>query len=128
MLCDTTFVIHLAKEIRRQQTGDAINFLRAHPQTTLHISIITFAEFAEGYSDGQETACRQALSGYQVLGLDEAIAWQVGQLSRQLRAIGAGSGDHDLWIAATALRHQLPLLTADVRHFQRIPGLQMVNY
>jgi tRNA(fMet)-specific endonuclease VapC len=33
--------------------------------------------------------------------------------------------DADLQIAATALRHELELVTGNPRHFQRVPGLKV---
>jgi tRNA(fMet)-specific endonuclease VapC len=40
-----------------------------------------------------------------------------------LRSQGMLIPDMDILIAATALAHNLTLLTRNVRHFQRIPGL-----
>jgi predicted nucleic acid-binding protein len=37
-------------------------------------------------------------------------------------------GSNDLWIAATALEHSLPLVTRDIDHFRRIPDLQLIGY
>lgn len=45
-----------------------------------------------------------------------------GQLSRQLRR---QIGDMDLLIAATALQHDLTLLTRNVRDFQHVPDLKL---
>jgi tRNA(fMet)-specific endonuclease VapC len=36
-------------------------------------------------------------------------------------------GDNDLWIAACAVRHALPLITHNPRHFEGIPGLNIVS-
>jgi predicted nucleic acid-binding protein len=33
--------------------------------------------------------------------------------------------DADLQIAATALRHDLELVTGNVKHFKRVPGLRI---
>jgi tRNA(fMet)-specific endonuclease VapC len=42
-----------------------------------------------------------------------------------LRRSGQLIADLDLLIAATALHHDLTLLTRNVRHFARIPGLRL---
>ncbi|MSU63499.1 MAG: type II toxin-antitoxin system VapC family toxin [Pedosphaera sp.] len=60
--------------------------------------------------------------------LNREIAWQAGQLSRQLRSAGQTIGDNDLWIAATALHHRLAVVTDNAMHFQRVSGLQVVPY
>ncbi len=37
-------------------------------------------------------------------------------------------GDNDLWIAATALAEDLPLVTRDARHLGRVAGLRLLSY
>jgi tRNA(fMet)-specific endonuclease VapC len=37
------------------------------------------------------------------------------------------TGDNDLWIAACAVRHALALITHNRRHFEGIPGLNVVS-
>ncbi len=36
-------------------------------------------------------------------------------------------GDNDLWIAACAVRHAIPLITHNRRHFEGIPDLNIVS-
>jgi tRNA(fMet)-specific endonuclease VapC len=36
-------------------------------------------------------------------------------------------GDNDLWIAACAARHGIPLVTHNRRHFEDIPGLNIMS-
>lgn len=37
-------------------------------------------------------------------------------------------GANDLWIAASALEHRLPLLTRNVGEFRRVPDLDVIDY
>lgn len=55
--------------------------------------------------------------------LDRAAA-VYGELHRAGRLIP----DADLIIGVTALVHGLEMVTSNVRHFTRIPGLQVVNW
>ncbi len=50
---------------------------------------------------------------------------QFAVLRADLRRRGQLIPDLDLLIAATALSHDLALLTRNVRHFARIPGLRI---
>jgi predicted nucleic acid-binding protein len=128
MLFDTTFLIDLEREIKRNRPGRAQLFLRENPTVPLHISVISAGEFAEGFAAAQEMDCWLCLRRFTLLGIDRDVAWRAGQLSRLLRASGQLIGDNDLWIGATALRHDFTLVTANVQHFQRIGGLKIVAY
>jgi predicted nucleic acid-binding protein len=76
----------------------------------------------------QEEDCLRFLRDFTVLVPDEQTAWRASRIARHLREEGVGIGDHDVWIAATALEHDLPLVTRNLRHFQRVEGLQILSY
>lgn len=63
-----------------------------------------------------------------LLATDEETALEYGRIARQLRAEGGLLGTNDLWIAAASLRHGIPLVTADVRAFRRVAGLEVIGY
>jgi predicted nucleic acid-binding protein len=63
------------------------------------------------------------LAGVALIGLDRPTAEAFAALRARLRSTGQLINDHDLWIAATALRHDLTLLTRD-HHFDRIQALK----
>ena len=60
-----------------------------------------------------------------MLGIDEAISKVLGRERGRLRATGTLIGDLDLMIGATALHHNLTLLTNNRSHFERIEGLRI---
>jgi predicted nucleic acid-binding protein len=37
-------------------------------------------------------------------------------------------GSNDLWIAATALAYGMPVVTHNVEHYRRVPGLEVMAY
>jgi len=128
MLFDTTFLIDYEREVKRNRPGCAHAFLVQHPKVPLYISIISVSEFVEGFAPTQQQDCWLCLRYYTVLDLNRDIAWEAGQLSRQLRTVGQGIGENDVWIGATALYHKLALVTGNVQHFQRAAGLQVMGY
>jgi predicted nucleic acid-binding protein len=65
------------------------------------------------------------LSGVVILGIDEEICRRLGQLHGSLRSAGKLVGDFDLLVAASALRHDLTLLTNNRKHFERIESLRV---
>jgi tRNA(fMet)-specific endonuclease VapC len=37
-------------------------------------------------------------------------------------------GAHDLWLAATCVAHDLTMITANLREFERVPGLRVESW
>lgn len=68
------------------------------------------------------------LAPHPTLDLDAETADIAAILFENLRASGNLIEDADLLIAATALRHRATLITHNVRHFSRIPGLNLANW
>ncbi len=60
-----------------------------------------------------------------VLPYDVAVARVYGKIHAQLAESGKGLADADLQIAATAIHHGLELVTGNLRHFERVPGLKI---
>jgi len=56
---------------------------------------------------------------------DAAAARVYGEIRARLEAAGRPLADADLQIAATALLHDLELVTGNVRHFERVPQLRI---
>lgn len=98
----------------------------------LAISLITYGELYEGIYYGRERERHaQGLAGFlqiaDLLPLDPPTMQEFARLRGALRAQGQLIGDLDLLIAATALRHNLILLTHNTRHFRRIPELKLYS-
>jgi predicted nucleic acid-binding protein len=125
---DTTFLIDLQRERTRGEGGPAHALLRGKPDAELCLSSVALGEFAEGFEDPDDPVLRVARERHVLLPADEAVAIEYGRLARSLRRQGRLIGANDLWIAATSLRHGLPLVTADVAAFRRVPGLETVAY
>ncbi len=94
------------------------------------MSIVTFAKVYEGIYFGRDRAHHEAdfrtlLRGIPVLGINRSIAGQFAAIQGTLRAQGQLIAASDTFIAATALYHKLTLVTRNIRHFQRIPGLSL---
>ncbi len=98
--------------------------------TGLAISIISLAELWEGVLFSKDPRRSQAmlvefLSTTSVLGLDAETCKTFGQIRGTLRARGRLIGDFEMLIAATALQHNLTLLSNNRKHFAQIDGLRL---
>jgi len=128
MLLDTSFLIDLQRELAGGRKRGAARLLSDHPEATPSISLVTWMEFAAAYPSEREDACRLFLSRFALVLPDPAVAWRASRICRTLRQAGSPIGDHDLWIAASALERGLPLVTRNPRRFRRIPHLQILIY
>lgn len=73
-------------------------------------------------------ALAQLLRPMQRLPFDSECATQAGRIRVELEASGTPIGPHDTLIAATALRYQATLVTRNVREYERVHGLQWLNW
>lgn len=111
----------------------ATHLLQSLAQQQLAISAVTYGEVYEGIHYGRNPA--QALQVFQtflrgitVLPVTRRTAQQFGIIRGDLRNRGLVIGDNDTFIAATAIHHNLTLVTRNLRHFQRIPGLSIYQH
>ena len=84
------------------------------------ISVITLAELQAGVLAARDTRTRarrlatlDALSDIQVLDVDAGSALVWAQMRVELAEAGRRVNVNDLWIAASAVRHGLPVVTQD---------------
>lgn len=126
MLFDTEFLIRYAGQRGRAQRIATEKFEARHLDAPLYTSRVCWAEFAGGCI--QESEVHGALARFAIIEIDAGIAWQAPRISRLLSHSGRNIGDNDIWIAATALAHGLPLVSRNVRHFSRVPGLNLAAY
>ncbi len=62
-----------------------------------------------------------------LLPLDHESSLAYGRLKSGLRKRGRVLTDNDLWIAALAVRHSVPLISNNLAHFERVPGLVLIS-
>lgn len=99
----------------------------------IHLPLIVLAELLAGFATGarveknrDELARFMASPRVHLLKLDEKTAHHYAEVYAALRKIGAPIPTNDLWIAALARQHRLPLFSLDA-HFAVVPGLAMVD-
>jgi tRNA(fMet)-specific endonuclease VapC len=103
-----------------------------HADEEAFLSVITASELLHGVHRAVDPAVRARRSAFvegllerfPVLAADLACARAHAQIWAELRRAGTVIGAHDLWLAATCVAHGLVMVTADVRDFERVPGLR----
>lgn len=106
-------------------------WLRALPREEQFTSAVVIGELYQGAFRSAaverhlENLEKRILPFVTVLSYDVATARVFGQVRAQLESAGRPLADADLQIAATALFHDLELVTGNVKHFGRLPGLRV---
>jgi tRNA(fMet)-specific endonuclease VapC len=70
---------------------------------------------------------RDLLTYAVVLFADQGTTEMYGEVKAELARLGKPIPDNDLWIAAVARQHDLPLATRDT-HFAQVPGLKTLAW
>lgn len=126
LILETSFLIDLERELVRGVEGPAQAFLAARSAIPLSITFTVAGELAVGFD--RRAKWESFVRPFTTLPCTEDVCWQYGQAFRYLQTNGIMIGANDLWIAATALAHDLPLVTRNVHEFQRVPGVRLAGY
>lgn len=123
----------VVSELLRPRPAQAlIERLRAIPPGEQSTTAITLGELAYGAEkSGRPELYERALgllAGTVILPFDHAAATQYGRIRAELEPEGCRLGDPDLRIAATALARRVTLVTGNVGHFARVPGLEVEDW
>jgi predicted nucleic acid-binding protein len=108
-----------------------LDWLRTIPRDTQFTSAVTVGELFKGAyrSAAKERHLKniedRILPAATTLPYDVSTARVFGQIRADLERSGNILPDADLQIAATALYHDLELVTGNLRHFLRIPDLRV---
>lgn len=107
----------------------AITLLTSLAREGLAVSLITLGEIYEGIYYGRdpqksEAGFRSFLRGVAVLSLNRSIMQRFGYIRGDLRRRGLLIGDPDILIAATAIYHDLTLLSRNRKDYERIQSLK----
>ncbi len=119
---DTSALISfLRKEEPGSQVADLLQFHQAV------IPAICVFELLAGVKSPVHLHQRQRLlSLTEIIPMDRKIAETAAELFTAMRSKGKTIDNEDLIVAATALFLNLPVLTANKRHFSIIPGIQVL--
>ncbi len=108
----------------------AVSFLRRADE--IRMPFVVLAELRAGFAAGtpgrrNEAKLVEFLNSprVEVLFADDQTTRHYAEIFAQLRREGTPIPTNDLWIAALAVQHDLPLLTSD-RHFLRVPQLLLL--
>ena len=113
--------------------SDAEGFEPQLPLQDCAISVVVLGELEWGVRRSQrvernQTGLAEWLTAVQVTGMNADVGRHYGTLRAHLAAAGQLIGPNDLWIAAHALSLGLPLISHNLREFERVPGLAVETW
>ncbi len=126
---------NVLSELRRKSPdAGVLAWFTQRPPATLYLSVLTLGEIRKGIETVSDEVRRQALSDWletdlttfftgRVLPVDQAVADRWGRL---VAAAGRPLPAIDSLLAATALEHDLVLVTRNVKDFAGLP-VQIFN-
>ncbi|MEA5528521.1 type II toxin-antitoxin system VapC family toxin [Dolichospermum sp. UHCC 0684] len=113
---------------------NTLNQLKSISPTDLFISSLTVMEIKYGLAINPAKAIKiqplieTFLISITVLNFTSQEAEKAAEIRSILKIAGSPIGSYDVLIAATALSHNLMIVTSNVREFQRVPNLQIENW
>jgi tRNA(fMet)-specific endonuclease VapC len=129
-LLDTDTLSEIMQGVDPQVQDNARRSLTVFRHFTF--SIMTRYEMVRGWKARRATRqiarFEQRCQRSQVLPLTDDIIVQAAELYAVLYQEGQRISDADILIAATALKHTLVMVTENVNHCRRIPGLSIESW
>ncbi|MEM9674311.1 MAG: type II toxin-antitoxin system VapC family toxin [Cyclobacteriaceae bacterium] len=122
MVVDTSIFIEYLRATNKANT----TLQKLPDQSILYVSSITLYELYMGAtSPSKWVDVRTITEDIPILPLDQSVAEKAAVIYQQLKKANQLIEFRDIFIGATALVHQLPVLTKNSKHFQRISGLMV---
>jgi tRNA(fMet)-specific endonuclease VapC len=139
-ILDTTVFITLERAIRVLPEAGAIGEVGRRLEANLGsaedvgIAAITASELLHGihratpeHRPRREAFVEAVLAAFPPISFDLLAARAHARLWASLASAGTDVGAHDRIVAATAIAAGWRVATANVRHFERVPGLEVVD-
>ena len=134
LMLDSSIVIGAE---RRKETPEQLIEQQTNriPDQPLSVSAIALTEIVHAVFRApdserrlrRETFIRSLLMDIEVVPYTRATAFLAGKIDGEQHAIGVTISSMDLLIGVTALEIEYSVVTANVRHFQLIPGLNVIT-
>ena len=123
IVADTDVLIDFLASVQ-PATDQIAEYIAADQLQTTAVSCFELLSGAGENKRGH--AVRQLLDSLGVLPLDRAAAEHAADVRRKLESTGRKIGMGDSLIAGIALAHDVPLLTRNRSHFERVENLKLV--
>jgi tRNA(fMet)-specific endonuclease VapC len=124
LIClDTSILIDYYRKKNKLKT----KFVQLAENHVFAISVITKFEILSGINEKQRDFWKQIFSNLKIITLGEKDVEIAAQIVRTLKSRNKIIGLKDILIASTAIANDLPVSTLNLKDFQRIDNLVIVE-
>ena len=130
-LLDTNILSELAKKTPNDNLRARLSEVSSATLCTASVCVMELRYGALRVRDGASLWSKlqeRILSRLRILGFGYKEAIQAGGVLRALHAAGGPIGIEDVMIGSIALSNGLSVITANIKHFSRIPELNVENW
>jgi tRNA(fMet)-specific endonuclease VapC len=124
VLVDTSILIDFFRKTKKENSK-LVSLVRQG--YSFYISTITEYEIYSGATDEQIVFWNNLLSKIRVLPFDQICVKSAFEINVNLKRKRKQIDIADLFIAASAIANELPLVTLNINHFERIEGLRIID-
>jgi tRNA(fMet)-specific endonuclease VapC len=130
---DTSFLVDLLREQARGVEGPATRWLEAEADSALALSLFVRCELEAGAANAahpgrEREKLRTLLASVETVMPSETFAARYGELLVLVQRSSRSISTMDLLIATASLDAGAALVTANRRHFDVVPGLQVLAH
>ncbi len=124
MVADTgIFIEHLRAKDKLSTT-----LYKISESTDIYVSAVTVYELYMGATNkDKERDVMIITENFTVLPFTDTVAQKAAELYHKLRLSNQMIEFRDIFIAATCIVHELPIVTLNKKHFKRIDGLKILR-
>ncbi|MBL6986763.1 MAG: type II toxin-antitoxin system VapC family toxin [Methylobacter sp.] len=126
MICLDTNVLIAHKRAKKADKDKTFLYRLATKSYQFSVSSITVYELLRGDNQDEDAYWKVMFSNMTVLDFDSHCAEHAANIYQDLKKKGLLIEPEDLLIAATALGNNMNLATGNIKHFDRVVGLELV--
>lgn len=126
IICLDTNVLIAHKRAKKADKDKTFLYRLATKSYQFSVSSITVYELLRGDNQDEDAYWKVMFSNMTVLDFDSHCAEHAANIYQDLKKKGLLIEPEDLLIAATALGNNMNLATGNIKHFDRVVGLELV--
>jgi len=124
ILIDTSVVIDHFRNKNKQKSL----LYELSKDNKLFLSAISKFEFLVGTKPSQISQTEKLIEGFFILSFNSNVAAVASDIAKELKTKNRIIEFRDIFIAATAIANDIPLSTLNVKHFERIDDLKLIDF